>query len=51
MFGFRQFRNAAAMIGRIELVQKIMKGQFDTAAVALRDRMSVRHMWVAVLAA
>lgn len=28
MFGFRQFRNAAMVIGGIELAQKIRKGQF-----------------------
>lgn len=36
MLGIRQFGNAAVMIGGIELVQKIRKGQFDTSAVALR---------------
>lgn len=51
MLGFKQFRNAAVMIGGIELVQKIRKGRFDTSAVAMRDRASVRHMWEAVLAA
>jgi transposase-like protein len=51
MLGFKQLRNAAVTIGGIELVQKIRKGQFDTSAVAMRDRASVRHVWEAVLAA
>ena len=38
-------------IGGIELVQRIRKGQFDTSAVTMRDRASVRHMWESVLAA
>jgi hypothetical protein len=45
----RQFRNAAVMIGGAELVQKIRKKQFDTSAVALRDKASVRDMWEAAL--
>ena len=51
MPGFKQFRNAAVMIGGRELVQKIRKGQFDTSAVTMRDRASVRHVWEAVPAA
>jgi len=51
MPGFKQFRNAAVMIGGRELVQKIRKGQFDTSAVRMRDRASVRHVWAAVPAA
>jgi len=51
MLGFKSFRTAATAISGIELAQKIRKGQFDTSAVALRDRASVRYMWEAVLAA
>jgi len=51
MLGLKRFRNAAVMIGGIELVQKIRKGQFDISAVTIRDRASVRHMWETVLAA
>jgi transposase-like protein len=51
MLGFKQFKNAAVTIGGIELAQKIRKGQFDTSAVTMRDRASVRHVWEAVLAA
>ena len=51
MLGFKQLRNAAVMMGGIELVQKIRKGQFDTSAVTMRDRASVRHIWESVLAA
>jgi len=42
---------AEIAISGIELAQKIRKGQFDTSAVTMRDRASVRHVWEAVLAA
>ena len=51
MLGFKKFRNASVTLSGIELVQKIRKGQFDTSAVTMRDRASVRHVWEAVLAA
>jgi len=51
MLGFKKFANASVTISGIELAQQIRKGQFDTSAVTMRDRASVRQVWEAVLAA
>lgn len=51
MLGFKNFKNAAVMIGGIELVQKIRKGQFDIAQVTDDANVRVPEVWEAVLAA
>lgn len=51
MLGFKKFANASVTISGIELVQKIRKGQFDTAMLANRVGRRVPRVWEAVLAA
>lgn len=51
MLGFKNFRNAAVMIGGIKLVQKIRKGQFDVAQFTDDANVRVLYVWRAVLAA
>jgi putative transposase len=51
MLGFKKFRNAAMTVSGIELVQKIKKGQCDTSALTVRERVTVSHVWEAVLSA
>jgi hypothetical protein len=51
MLGFKNFRNAAVTISGIELVQKIRKGQFNTAELTYQLGARVLQMWESVLAA
>jgi hypothetical protein len=51
MLGFKNFRNAAVTISGIELVQKIRKGQFDTAELTNQLGARVLQVWESVLAA
>jgi len=51
MLGFKSFRNATIIVSGIELVQKIRKGQFDSANVRKSRGMRVAQMWEAVLVA
>jgi len=51
MLGFKNISNAAVTVSGIELVQKIKKGQFDTSTLTVRGRVTVSHVWEAVLSA
>ena len=51
MLGFKRFANAAVTISGIELMQKIRKGQFDTAELTSRGGGRVPQLWEALLAA
>jgi transposase-like protein len=50
MLGFKWFRTAAIVIGGIELLRRIRKGQFSLGRLRLKDR-STPAVWNAVLAA
>lgn len=51
MLGFKNFGNAAMTISVVELAQKIRKRQFDTSAVIVKEEVSLRQVWDAVLTA
>ena len=51
MLGFKSFVNAATTISRIELVQKMRKGQFGMAELKSRVGARVLQVWESVLAA
>ena len=50
MLGFKRFRSAATTISGIELVHRIRKGQFNLAAIDLKDA-ATPTVWHAVLSA
>ncbi len=50
MLGFKRFANAAVTISRIELIQKIRKGQFNISDIS-QEGMQVEQVWEAVVAA
>ena len=50
MLGFKRFDNAAATISRIELAEKIKKGQFKTGKLG-GCRATISELWRAALAA
>jgi hypothetical protein len=50
MLGFKRFGNAVVTISRIELAQKIRKGQFNIANSRKGMRVRVPHIWDAVIA-
>ncbi|MDQ3253891.1 MAG: transposase, partial [Acidobacteriota bacterium] len=49
MLGFKTLNNAAVTLSGIELVQKIRKGQFNTASISHAGA-GVAQVWEAVLA-
>jgi len=51
MLGFKNFAHAAVTISGIELVQKIRKGQFNTAGLTSEAGARVPQLWHRVLAA
>jgi transposase-like protein len=51
MLGFKRFGNAAVTIRRLELAQKIRKGQFDTTTLMNWVGGRVPQVWEAVLSA
>jgi transposase-like protein len=50
MLGLKRFRTAAIIVGGIELLRRIHKGQFNLRSVRLKDRRAPA-VWNAVLAA
>jgi hypothetical protein len=50
MLGFKTFGNAEVTLSRIELANKIKKGQFDTSEIIGPGAMILR-VWEAALAA
>jgi hypothetical protein len=48
MLGFKTFGNAEVILSRIELVNKIKKGQFDTSEITGPGAMILR-VWEAAL--
>lgn len=51
MLGFKKFVNAAITISRIELAQKIRKGQFKTSGITNDTGAGGAHLWKVVLSA
>jgi transposase-like protein len=51
MLGFKSFGNAAITISGSELVQKIKKGQFDTARIMAGAGATIADIWEMVIAA
>ncbi len=51
MLGFKQFKNTAITLAGVELMHCIRKGQFSLTQLRVKDIITARAIWNAVLSA